>query len=91
MRGIKKQAENFSACFLYRIFEGTEASLWKYSVSKYIHRKNWTGRAGIQAGGDCRFFCQEGRRGLPILGLMVKIKHGKLGAVPKLQLIQNGA
>lgn len=32
-----------------------------------------------------------GRRGLPILGLMVKIKHGKLGAVPKLQLIQNGA
>ena len=53
--------------------------------------ENWTGRAGIQAGGDCRFFCQEGRRGLPILGLMVKIKHGKLGAVPKLQLIQNGA
>ena len=62
-----------------------------------IQREN-TSIAEIGLGGPASkpaetagFFCQEGRRGLPILGLMVKIKHGKLGAVPKLQLIQNGA
>ena len=61
-----------------------------------IQREN-TSIAEIGLGGpaskpaETAVFLPRGKARPTDPGLMVKIKHGKLGAVPKLQLIQNGA